>query len=872
MGKCRILIVEDEIIVSLHIRSVLLHFNYQVAEIVSSGEDAIAKAGEHRPDLVLMDIHLSGRVDGIMAAGTIREKYGIPTIYLTSYNDEETINKAKITEPLGYLIKPIDNNELRNTIELALYKHEAEKKLKESEERYKALFNRSLEMIYLHDFNGKFLDANKTSLNLLGYSLDEIKQLTINDVLVPDQISFVNELIDEVKNNESQKSPLEYQLKSKKGKVVFVEALTSLLYNSEEPYAIQVLARDITARKIAEENLRLSQKKYRDIFEFAPIGIYRSSPNGTILTANLALAKILGYSATKEVLGLNIFKNICYPSLTKNEQIEEYFKTGEGTNIEILWMMKNNEPVWVQINAHAVKNPSGENLSFEGFVQDIHQRKNAEKILIEQELSYRSLIETSIDPIYVLQDRHLVLVNPAWQKLFGYTSEEAYSKEFDIMRIIAPRDHKNIENRFTLYENKTSSEFLSSRYEMIGLSKDCNEIQLEVSASEIIWKGKQAVQGIYRDITARKKAEQQIIKLSKAVQQSPASIIIMDSKGYIEYVNPKFTQITGYTSEEVIGKPPSILSSKIMSDNEAKIIKETLSSGNEWKGEFEHKRRDGNIYWETVSISPISIDNGKASHFLVILQDISDRKRQEEQLIKAKDEAEKSDRLKTEFLAQMSHEIRTPLNNILTYTSILKEEFEDKLPSGLESAFTVINSSSQRLVRTIELILNLSRIQTGNFDTHFREFDINKDLLEDLTFEFFSRAKLKNLGLSFQNNATKTKVIADHYSTEQIFLNLIDNAIKYTTEGEIKIEITNKHDNAVCISISDTGIGISPDFLPHLFNPFSQEDMGMTRHFEGTGLGLALVKRYVEINNAMIKVESEKGRGSNFTLMFTTAN
>ena len=202
MEKCRILIVEDEIIVSLHIRSVLLHFNYQVVEIVSSGEEAIEKADKYRPDLVLMDIHLSGRVDGIMAAAAIREKYGIPTIYLTSYNDEETINKAKITEPLGYLVKPIDNNELRNSIELALYKHKAEKKLKESEERYKALFDRSLDLIYLHDFNGKFLDANNTALNLLGYNLDEIRELNINDIIIPDQIPFVNGLIDEIKKQE----------------------------------------------------------------------------------------------------------------------------------------------------------------------------------------------------------------------------------------------------------------------------------------------------------------------------------------------------------------------------------------------------------------------------------------------------------------------------------------------------------------------------------------------------------------------------------------------------------------------------------------------------------------------------------------------
>lgn len=750
MEKCRILIVEDEIIVSLHIRSVLLHFKYQVVEIASSGEEAIEKAGMYRPDLVLMDIHLGGRVDGIMAAACIREKYDIPTIYLTSYNDEETINKAKMTEPLGFLVKPLDNNELRNSIELALYKHESEKKLKESEERYKALFDRSLDLIYLNDFNGMLLDANNTMLNLLGYNLNEINKLNITDILATNQISSVKNLINEIKNNNSQRNPIEYQLYSKAGKVIFVEALTSLIYKGKVPFAIQVLARDITERKRAEEDLRLSRQKYRDLFEFAPMGIYRSDAIGNILTANIALVKILGYSTVNEIRGLNIFTDICFkPDMgSKHEQV--FFQTGEGTDIEIQWRMKNNTPTWVQINVHGVKNVLGENLSFEGFVQDINLRKKAEGILIEQEKSYRSLVESSIDAIYVLQGRRLVLVNEAWQKLFGYSSDEAFSNEFDIMKIIAPRDSNNIMNRFITYENQSRPALLSSRYEMIGLSKSGNEIYLEVSASEIIWKGKLAVQGIYRDITERKKAE--------------------------------------------------------------------------------------------------------------------------EHLIKAKNDAEKSDRLKTEFLAQMSHEIRTPLNNILTYTSILKDEFEDKLPSGLETAFTVINSSSQRLVRTIELILNLSRIQTGNFDLNLKEFDLNKDLLEDLSYEFYSRAKLKNIALSYQNKAEKTRILADHYSTEQIFLNIIDNAIKYTSKGEIKIEITNRKANDVCVSISDTGIGISPEFLPNLFNPFSQEDMSITRHFEGTGLGLALVKKYVEINNAAIKVESEKGKGSKFMLIFNSIN
>jgi signal transduction histidine kinase len=236
-------------------------------------------------------------------------------------------------------------------------------------------------------------------------------------------------------------------------------------------------------------------------------------------------------------------------------------------------------------------------------------------------------------------------------------------------------------------------------------------------------------------------------------------------------------------------------------------------------------------------------------------------------LILAKEEAEKSDRLKSEFLAQMSHEIRTPLNNILTYISLLKEEMEDKLPSELEPSFRVINSSALRLIRTIDLILNLSKIQTGNFDMQFGPIDLDNDILYELVLEFYSRASEKDVKLNYKNNAINKKIFGDSYSIGQIFVNLIDNAIKYTTKGEINVILYNLENN-VCVDITDSGVGISKEFLPTLFEPFTQEDSSDRRNYEGTGLGLALVKKYVELNNAKIFIKSEKQVGTTFTITF----
>jgi signal transduction histidine kinase len=301
---------------------------------------------------------------------------------------------------------------------------------------------------------------------------------------------------------------------------------------------------------------------------------------------------------------------------------------------------------------------------------------------------------------------------------------------------------------------------------------------------------------------------------------------------------------------------------------EKRAIWDTITSGYEWKGEFQHNSKDNKIIWESASVSPIINEHGITTHYLAIFQDITKRKIQEEQLVIEKEKAEQSDRLKSEFLSQISHEVRTPLNNILTYISLLKEEFEEMLPTGMESAFSVINSSSKRLIRTIELILNLSRIQTGNFETNFEVLDLDKDLIEDLVLEFYSRAKFKNLGFKYENKAKNTMVKGDQYSLGQIFVNLIDNAIKYTDRGEIRIDIIDKNDK-IDVNIIDTGIGISKEFLPRIFDPFMQEDTGKHRNIEGTGLGLALVKKYIELNNIEINVESEKGKGSTFTVSFT---
>ena len=236
-------------------------------------------------------------------------------------------------------------------------------------------------------------------------------------------------------------------------------------------------------------------------------------------------------------------------------------------------------------------------------------------------------------------------------------------------------------------------------------------------------------------------------------------------------------------------------------------------------------------------------------------------------LIKAKEDAERSNKLKTEFLAQISHEIRTPINTLINYTSLIKEKLSSSQDSEMDEYFTVINNAGKRITRTIDLTLNMSEIIRGNYQPKFEEFDINKDLLRGLYLEFESAAKVKNLSFIFTNKDKECPVFTDKYTATQVFQNLIDNAIKYTKEGFVKID-SKKTQNGVTVSITDSGHGISEEFQLEMFEPFRQEEQGYTRKYEGAGLGLSLVYKYCELTGAKIHVDSQKGKGTSFQITF----
>lgn len=235
----------------------------------------------------------------------------------------------------------------------------------------------------------------------------------------------------------------------------------------------------------------------------------------------------------------------------------------------------------------------------------------------------------------------------------------------------------------------------------------------------------------------------------------------------------------------------------------------------------------------------------------------------------AKEEAERANKLKTEFLAQISHEIRTPVAISMGHTAIIKDQLGNMLTPEIIRSINAIESADKRLIRTVEMILDMSEIQLGTYRANYAELDLMKEIFGETKDEFTNQCKEKGIEFSIINKFEHPIIYGDKKSVRLIIINLIENAIKFTENGSVEVIIEKSEKEKINIIVSDTGIGIAQDFLAKIFEPFVQEDQGYTRVYEGNGLGLSLVKKYCELNEAEISVESEKGKGSKFIVSFS---
>jgi PAS domain S-box-containing protein len=519
--------------------------------------------------------------------------------------------------------------------------------------------------------------------------------------------------------------------------------------------------------------------------------------------------------------------------------------------------------VWEQGTA-IYSEDEDEVISLEGFITDITEQKSVEDQLNLQS----SALEAAVNSIVIMDgDKKVVWSNSAFTNLTGYTLKELMGETLDILKVeSSPSTYEEY-----MWHNLSTGN--SWHGEIVNKRKDGSLYDEEMTITPIKYadgKIKHYV-AIKQDITERKKSEEALreseLRFRGLYENATIGLYRTTPEEKVLMANPTLLKIFGCdTSEEVEHVNYVDIEDRNYFRKELELYGKIFGFEAKWK------KRDGTIIYIRESARAIKDSENKVLYYEGTIEDISDKKRIEEDLIIAKEHAEQSDKLKSEFLAQMSHEIRTPLNVILSFSGLMKDELRDVVDEEMANAFDVIDAEGKRIMRTVELILNMSELQTGSYSYRVKRIDLYKDILQKMLTGFQRIAEKKNLIFNFQNNLDETTIEGDEYSVVQIFTHLIDNAIKYTSTGKIDIVIGKDHSNNLYVDVIDTGIGIAEDYLLLLYTPFTREERGYTRNFEGNGLGLALVKKYCDLNSADIKVNSTKGKGTTFRVTFPSLN
>jgi len=377
-------------------------------------------------------------------------------------------------------------------------------------------------------------------------------------------------------------------------------------------------------------------------------------------------------------------------------------------------------------------------------------------------------------------------------------------------------------------------------------------------------------------------AEEDMRRLSAAVEQSPASIVITDLDVRIIYVNEAFTKASGYTAAEVIGQNPRILQSGQTPWETYRDMWPTLRAGKAWRGEFINRRKDGSPYFELATISPVRDNTGAITHYVATKEDITERRRTEAELLAhrrhleslveqrtgelaaAKEKADAANRAKSEFLANMSHEIRTPMNAIIGLNYLLRQS---PLQPEQHEKLLKISAAAEHLLKIINDILDLSKIEAGKILLEHYAFS-PAEVLQNVGAMIRDRATSKGLVLHIDASGLPERALGDVTRLRQVLLNFASNAVKFTTNGSISLAgelLDNQGETMTCrFTVTDTGIGIRAEDTSRLFNAFEQLDSSTTRRFGGTGLGLAIARHLAELMGGEVGVESTPGVGSRF--------
>jgi PAS domain S-box-containing protein len=589
-----------------------------------------------------------------------------------------------------------------------------------------------------------------------------------------------------------------------------------------------------------------TSKLFRSLIEDAPLLVTLVDSSGTIRFANAAARWMLGRSPDELIGGE--FTDLVHPD--DAARCAEFLNPAEEDDgvrrIENRYRRKDGSEFWGDLCATLIRGRDGEPRGMIGIIIDISERKHVEQALRSSESRYRQLVERNLAGVFRSTiDGDIVECNAAFARIFGCDTPTDLMSHREQELYPSPAARHNL-----LHRIRQTGELVN--HEMVMVRSDGTPVwvlaNISLAADE---HGEQSLlEGTMIDISERKQAEDRLLLHSKALESTSSAIVITDPTGIIQWVNPAFSWLTGYPAEEVIGKHTRILKSGRHSDSVYRELWQTVSSGGAWHGELTNRRKDGTLYTQEMTITPVRGAYGEVDYFIAVMQDVTDRRLMEERLRQSH---------KMEAVGRLAGGVAHDFNNLLQAMLGLSEQI--RRPGSDPDQTTVklqeLEGHIQRASQLTRQLLLFSRPESSRQEL----IDLNQ--VVDETVRLLRRLVRENIVLTLDPSPRPLAIEADRGQLEQIVMNLALNAADAMPEGgRMRIRTGAGDGHEVWLEVQDTGHGIPDDIRDHLFEPFfTTKERG-----RGTGLGLSVVHGIVTVHGGRIRIDSAPGAGATFRI------
>jgi PAS domain S-box-containing protein len=872
MAETRVLVVEDESVVAKDIQWSLKGLGYAICGWASSGAEAIQKAADLKPDLVLMDVVLKGEMDGIQASEHIRKNFNIPVIYLTAYADEHTLQRAKVTEPFGYILKPFEERELHTTLEVALYRHKTEKAIRDKEQWLSTTLRSIGEGVITTDILGNVTFMNSVAESLTGWNETKALGKKVGGIFVihnePGRI--VEHPVAQCQRQKAGVGPDVHALLSGNGngEVLLIEDNATPIKDEAGGIIGYVLVfRDITDRKQNQELLKKERETFFSILQSAPYGVILLDQSGQYFYVNPQFTRITGYTLEDIPSGRLWFKK-AFPNETyRKEVIKAWLEDSRGFDKERTFLVRCSDGQAKELEMRSTLLDDGRMILT---ISDITERKQAERALRESEEKYRHLVQNA-NSIIMRADPggHITFFNEFAQEFFGYEEEEILGKH--MLGTIVPEQDSSGRNMSLMLKDLFENPEEYSVNENECMRRNGERVWISWTNKPVLDErdGVAEILCIGHDMTERKRQEGALRLQAQIIDQIHDSVISTDLAGYVTSWNKGAERLYGYQSQEVMGKHISIVypddQYEIM---QRRVLKPLLERGS-YEIELRNTKKSKEEFYVHLSLSLRYDSMNQVIGIIGCHNDITEHKRLEEQLRHSQ---------KMEAIGQLAGGIAHDFNNILTaiigYGNLLQLRLGEH--HQLRAYVEQILTSSERAANLTQSLLAFGRKQV--IDP--RQIELNQ--IVKSVERLLSRLISEDIEVKIHLIDGELTVLADVAQIEQVLMNLATNARDAMPEGgkltirtdmmELDSRFVRAHGYGkpgryAVICVEDTGIGMSEKTRDRVFEPFfTTKEVG-----KGTGLGLSIVYGIVKQHNGYVNVRSEPGKGSTFTIYLPTA-